>query len=475
VPKNSFADFSRRSIAIVAEVIARFELMLDRHEHLLTENEQRIADWLRSGLTTSRLHIRGQLQSIQTDEHPTETTYRLAFSRVSNFLDPLQAYHQRLRHLPLPNLLRESVVFVQRAWASWASPLGQTPSLCLANEFEPSEHHLEEQQGTAQPGALFDGDKTVIALAKIDYANPLSWPLLLHELAHAAIRGKTFENTENLTGYQLDWLLEVGCDRVAMRLCGPSYIAAYSAQAIFKLAYFVGSPGHPAPAHRADILIRHAPDWIKSTRLFKSIEPLLEARLYAESELQGELPDTIALICPACRNHVSDYSRKEHSNFSAIATDFFAELDAKIVLTDRSATPDSTLLSLEQRLTAGVLIGSSRADRDRLTAAFDAAKQKRDNEQELSADEIRTLKDAVCDVPNSIFDIIHAGWNHYLLISNEHIQRLQEVSVADDQTWTDAWHSYREAVASYDQLLLASIETSDVHSLIGGLRTYGDA
>lgn len=479
MPNDTFSLLVRRSVAIVAEAVARFELLLDRHAHVLTDNEQGIADWLQTGLATSKVLLRGQLQLLHSNGQPTDTSSLLAFSRISNFLAPLQANHLRLRHLSIPTLLRESVVFVERAWQAWTARTGLTPSLCLANEFEPSEHQLEAHEGKiAESATILGGDKTVVALAKIDYANPLNWPLLVHEIGHAAIRGRTFPNTEQLSSHELDWLLELGCDRIAIRLCGPSFLAAYSSQAILKFAYFTASTGHPAPGHRADILRQHAPAWVKSTRLFHSLEPLLDARLVAEKRLQGtqgDLPDTISLFCPMCTTHVANYSRSALDKFASIAADFFSALDEQVSLVDRSATADGTLQTLERRLAEGVLIGSSRSDAATLSSTYDAVDRKRSEGLDVGEQEVHRLKDAVCDTPNNIFDIIHAGWNRYLVVSDARITQLQREAAATDDEWPSAWRQFRDAVAGFDQLLLSSIETSEFHGLISELRHYGDA
>lgn len=286
-PQLRNADIAIRVVARLTELTARFETLLSRLTYLLKDSERPIAD-----------SIAGQLVRIKQSIYDATTAVRIAAASADDdelahtvgdnrlIIEDIATQHRRLRHLPIPQPSREAFIFFESAWrAAFPQTDAKPPSLCTSDQLDPSEHALS--------------DITVVDQAKLDYASPLAWPALLHEIGHAVIRELRLpgvSNTAQQRNVQNSWLLELGCDYVATLIAGPSFLCDFTWRALMDPAFTDSTERHPAPAVRLSVLQRFSARWLRQDPLFEQVSSLVQSkRQCTESELshiKGHVSDS---------------------------------------------------------------------------------------------------------------------------------------------------------------------------------------
>lgn len=453
-----------RTVALVAEALARFQLLLQRNRYRLNAHEERIAD-------TIRLKSEGLLDGLFNSVRLLSYGRHREVSSVARHdYWKLREYHRYLRHLSVPMVLPESITFINSAWAALLeAPLPDEskkamrhePALCLSDLMQPSEHSYE--------------DLSVVALSKIDHANALSWPLLLHELGHNAIRDLEFEFVSDLQDEVAkkalrEWLIEIGCDLIGLRMAGPAYLAPFIMHTLTEKSLFASTSKHPSPYARADFLLGKAEEWGVATSLVSELHKLIETRSALELRIQTDgLSGTkmVCFYCGASHGTIQSLPRTDRHLQS-----FVAQFDKRLPIPDYNPERYKKAEQIAGQLGRGMLAGSSH-NTPAAAAAFEQFDRIRD---EPSADKkdidqaFLQARDSVCDEPNNLFDIVTAAWIRYFDESRVRVDIL--IPAKTPAEFRSRWEQFVIRVSASDELLRASIESADFHDKIKGLRTY---
>lgn len=455
----NYRELALATLRSLAEALARFEIIISANRHHLGANEISIATRIENDLESLRRKLRTRFSFLNPRvAAPTAESYRDVLARTLPLYTTLRNTHAKLIHLPIPDLRRESLVFAERCWRSLEGreALSQ-PALSLGSELDPSEHRL---------GRL-SVDASVVAIAKLDAANPLSWPLAAHEYGHTIIPTLDVIDKTLPRLYQ-SWLVELGCDRLALRLSGSGFMAAFATRAVQKQAYFIGSFEHPSPHFRLQTLLDTAPSAHRQQDLFTYATALHADRARAETEWKNETPELLQVECSVCRSKLDTLSKSSLKDFSANVQTFFSLLDDRLPIVTDHTGPQTSLTDLARRLGDGVPIGSQRlADLEGELRQIDEALRSGSRCPDTTLAE---LKRAACDEPVDVLDILTAGW----------INRLSSFSDLDSlitnsgtrAEFDATWPQYRERLAHEDELLLSSIETADFHMRLRPIRGF---
>ena len=453
-------ELTKRAHAILAERLARFELLLDAHAHLLDKNERDLADSIRADLSDTRGELLLRLRNLAGAD--AEQCFRL-FTEELNGID-LQPIHDRLRHLDIPRLLRESTTFLDAGWSHFtaSTSLKYPPSLCLAADPEPSRL---EYQPTSEDAS---GRVNVIQLPKLDYGTPLAWPLLFHEIGHVAMSVANILPNEN--DRQVNWLLEFACDYLALKVGGPAYLLPFLDRAILTPSYLRPTIKHPAARHRVDAMLEQSKRLFGETDTLALATELAQVRTMVAERYEGQIPDELPIVCESCSEATTSISRAEAEQHPKGLNDLYAKLDNLLIvqpLPSSAPTPTTIADSLAQ----GILGASHRPDH--------SARAKVEALREAigcgaTADSVKALlkaaKAAVCDEPNDCVAIVTAAWIHYLHESSTRFETLIKLATPEGADLNKAWDSFRNEVGKWDILILASVDTAAFHEQIKGLR-----
>jgi len=459
VPEEDIADLARRTVAMVAEALVRFELLLTQNEHRFNDHEALIASSIRktSKELVGKMSLTVRLLKIEGDSRH----YRSILSQARNMYWALREPHRSLRHLSVPNVLPESTQFINFAWNAL---LQQNPSV-NGKEMLPTSLALCLSSDLMQPSAHPVQELSVVALSKLDSGNALGWPLLLHELGHNAIReiefhvadGRPPEGTQRVHNA---WLLEMACDLIGLRMAGPAYLVPFIMQTLLEKSFLGATTKHPSPFSRANFLLAQTTSWGSQPSVWLAdLRKLVNALESIQRPIHEQLMKTnlagSTMICFHCGSHLNTIQISSIADLPL--TEFVKEFDKKLPLTEYSAASYPTSQRIAESLGDGVLAGSSH-DGTEAAAEFEAF---RGAGEDTRIAAFKRAQRSVCDVPNDIFSIITAGWIRQF---NTSVKRLTEVLVRSTDNFDRQWALFTARVESDDALLRGSVESALFHS-----------
>jgi len=463
VSKLPLAEIATRSVAFVGESLARFENLLRDNEHYLARNERQIF----SSLEQRAAEIRTRLfRRVTTLVAARDKKHELGLARSTVEATPIYSsiveLHRDLRHVPIPALRRESEVFVRSLWCR----LQTMPS---AKSEEPAALHLSHDLIHGQHNVR--NGPAVIDLPKLDYAAPLTWPLILHEVAHSTL--PPVDVPPNLSPIVSSWLIEAGCDRLAFRICGPSYLAAFALRTFVDRTYLVGTNRHPPGRLRLEAFESCVPPSKTPTALFDVVSSVIADRAKA-SEVGGvklQEAGSRTLSCQSCKKPYTLIETTEaETTFVAVLPDYIRQLDEQLA-TLRHVTPDDAhCAQLASQLKSKQLIGASH---NQATAESEFQKLQQvikaqrpgDPIGEPAVKQLEVVVTSLLDQPNDLLDVITGAWINYFDSASDEAFKI--LGAASPDANGEMWERYKARVRQFDDLLLASIETAHFHGFIG--------
>lgn len=384
-------------------------------------------------------------------------------------IEDIATQHRRLRHLPIPQPSREAFIFFESAWrAAFPQTDAKPPSLCTSDQLDPSEHALS--------------DITVVDQAKLDYASPLAWPALLHEIGHAVIRELRLpgvSNTAQQRNVQNSWLLELGCDYVATLIAGPSFLCDFTWRALMDPAFTDSTERHPAPAVRLSVLQRFSARWLRQDPLFEQVSSLVQSkRQCTESELshiKGHVSDSFSVICSKCRTPRATLQPAARDVFGGngdVISEFIQQLDSQLKVARFTEEDFDLAKIIATDLESGIVVGSSH-DTSRAGAQFKELSQaialltgQGSTRQRRQIGALYTkARQTLRDRPNSLFTIINAAWLLHWRASRTDFDSTL-LKAKSPARFAKAWTRFTTGITERDELLLASLETADFHRQI---------
>lgn len=456
MPEANVTRLTKRAHVIYAERLARFELLLDAHAHLLDKNERDLAASIRSDLLDTRGELLLRLRNLSTAD--TKQSFQL-FTEDLGGVD-LQPIHDRLRHLDIPRLLRESTTFLDAGWARFtaSASLKYPPSLCLSADPEPS--RLEYQPISEDPS----GRVNVIQLPKLDYSTPMTWPLLFHEIGHVAMSAANI--LPNVNDREINWLLEFACDYLALKVGGLAYLLPFLDRAILTPSYLRPTVKHPAARNRIDAMLRQSKGLFRESDTLTLVRELAQIRTAIAKRYEGNMPEQLPIVCESCSASTISISRDEARRQPVALADLYAKLDDLLVTPDlipNSPLPEVIVDALAERIP----VAANRPDQ-RARMKFEALRKaiKTAAPETRIQRLLKSAKTAVCDEPNDCISIVTAAWIQYFREAPARFEKLANLGTLTGGAFDTAWKSFLDDVEKWDQLILASVDTASFHEQI---------
>lgn len=413
----------------VVEKIARTELLLqelaadsEAISPALVQSLQQKLDVLKTHVLEERVYINQLFADKTTPErNALEKLNQIVYgpyqtlSRLSQFLN---SYLQG-------NVLPETYVFLQDALSEKFSRQQQQQTVIFQNE------------GDVSQEAPFLLDNVLIeSVSILNKNNPLGWVGLVQRFVEDLYQQSSVAETLAFSkkGKTLDekLLKPLATHLMALRLIGPAFYSASVIQALLNQDAFFLYTLEPALFYGINhlnfsdknLLILH-----EATE--KSREVLFPADKGSVKSIDTE---TLAVVLRQVEKLIPEKAAFTETQFH------------------RSA-------QLQERLAQGILLSSSRLHR--LEDVHEALTLKVSEPQDPRADvPIYDILNMVAEVPNTPLEIVNAGWSH----------KLERASVwlytAFNGTEEDGFERLLSLLNNQDQLLLKSIETSEIHRVL---------
>jgi len=406
----------------------------------------------------------------------------------------LAAMLDTARYLPKPKLAPQAYVFLRELFGSL---FDEQVVVVLVNDTGPdysSQENYPEQTGSLESTrAYYLVRERVLPLSYMDFNNPLMWASLAHGYGHYLFsrerlqehlyqqvstfyremgagvqlnkeavpgRGASSSGKQSPTGKVRDfggasirpstlvrWTAELFADMVALEILGPGYYTALASTFVMQPDE-LGAGSALAPELRLE---------------------LLHKRL-AERELCDETVDEYHDLVVAVVNLPAEVATSVYSTSFGLRAgesgiprgSVYAWLDSLLSMVDEEI--DRLQLRRFDRgsmLTANRLVG-------RLQKGIPVGSRKRAGEVDVSVSEMRDALEKgeidiykalklVEEVPNTVPEIICAGWKNWRAALKEFEQALV---AAEDGT---VFNEIKNTIDFYDGLLLKSIQSSAVH------------
>jgi len=342
-------------------------------------------------------------------------------------------------------------------------------NISLKNEYN-YEECLEDLNQTISGENIENSTIILLFIPQIEINNPLMWTHLAHEITHAyeelnnilkEIRrefGKEIEgiHQERLFEY---WGREILADVVGLRLFDLGYYISFILFSIRAGDMITKCENHPPHLERIEIMKDLLYKEFRDIREFPNIKNIIDdyrdiAKRYADLEktnvnihqhyIRNEVnPEERRNIENAMEKLIENGILKKISEIGNIKLGNFIKC---IFIKDFNK-----LNKLKTELKNGFIISSSRKDLN--SSIFDKIDNIRTNQ------EVYDLFNYIREEPNSVFEIINAGW---LYRTENHLGNFENYFI-NNESFEKGYNDYKNHILKYDDILLKSIENSELH------------
>jgi len=240
---------------------------------------------------------------------------------------------------------------------------------------------------------------------------------------------------------------------------GQSYLYSYIFNNLLNDNLNEFSKSHPSPSYRISIMMSIMEekgfelDWIKELY-----------HIMCQRQLPSLNPGDA--LCPLCETMIASSSDiGEIKKDFCLSINISRDLSEVIKIEDYTPNKLNDCEKLVYNLENSIPISSSRKTDDKeLKAVFERNKSARLNNEKI---DVYALLEQFEDKPNSVSDIINAGWLHKVDNSySEFIRLFFENNDDDNNTFDKKYDNYKKFLYKSNELLLKSLEISDMHSLL---------
>lgn len=459
------------------EKIIRMETYLNDVLLQASEDEIKIIEFYKNILKIirNRLEYPTDLLSVYHEGKFSDKTSTTFIKNCLNTSVAIRYFHEELfPYLPVIKTRAETYTFLKNLLQK-VIEIKTEPTIVLTDIYNYEERNISQdliRKNIIKRGEI--EEQIIIGLPKAEKDNPLMWAILVHEIGHDLaenyldISKRIIKDgiTDKKIHYShqtilINWVNEIISDLLAIQMIGPSYL--YS----FILCYLLigdldtSNITHPSPKSRILIMISVLEKRGFELKQIKELYNLICARQRHSKNLM--LVDD---SCPVCGEEIDPISEMEE-----IEKEFDQLVNLSIKIIDeikvKEYTKDNLVNcgKLTENLSNFIPISSSRkVDDTELKEVLGKFFASFNNEKN---NDIYALLEQFEDKPNSISDIINAGWLHKINNSHsEFIKLFFENNEKDNNTFDDKYENYKKYLIKNDELLLKSLEIVDMHLLL---------
>lgn len=410
-------------------------------------------------------------QIIEKIDNASIDEYFVIQRKLANVYESITCLHENLKYLHTDWLKPEIFTFVNqlRTYIPKSDEFGRI-NIILSDEYTFLETNLSNKFlsciSNFSPYSIQemkDKNPTVI-LPKIEFCNPLNWPILTHELAHIDEEHiKKFIDSPELYPPDISvadklilraWAEEIYCDLFASNLLGPCYYLSLTSFALLNslsTGIGVSSKTHPPFAMRMAILY----SFLDHSKLHIQVKDheMIDTLIHQHYYKMLDVVDETILKFPAAKQ-----SERKIDGLN-IFYDYIKE-NFEAVNHIPAAVKSSQLESMEllvEKLKNNIPIGSLRdySEDDEFLKRL---------EGELSLEDFNKIKNSLTERKTEIWEILNAGW---LYKFNTLIPRGMDLFFSENNETIDKkLKIYGKYLEILDDRLLISIESSTLMDYI---------
>ncbi len=448
------SDSVKFLVIITLDHFHRFSEFLNASAHTHDEGAAAVAESVDLKLREEReknLYPALTLYSASYPEFNGNTRRRIVNACASAIQTLWTVHKELLRLIAGPWVLPEASIFLQECLECMTTK--PVASLVLTDR---TTFHTETPTGTP----------TIIGIPKIYFGSPLTWPNIAHELAHNILVNRKL--LARASEKFASWSYELASDYLAVKILGPSFIAAWVESLILQRFVVTDVPTHPSLVRRWDFVLSTMPrGWVSDPLISHCknlIDCLMEANESTERKVVDKLVPSFIEKCPSCQQPLPRIfdSAGSSAEYDSLVGSLPDELNG-IPITDY-ALDTRTVAELSRQLEEGILAsavirGSRSLYQSVRSMAAIPARNRRIRFDELVKEVIQK--------PARIAQIVHAGWLFKLRL----LERKFDACVGsyDESRAKEFCDQISAELSRVNEFLLASISTAHFHRAIEGL------
>ncbi len=452
------------------EKIIRMEVYLNDVVLQASDDEIKIVEFYKNVLKTIKYQLENSVDLLKT-YHGGKINEEISTTCIKNCLNvsfAIRIFHDEfLLYLPSLKTRTETYTFLKNLLQEIIE-IKTEPAIVLTDIYNYEERNISQ---SLKEKGIIKGEiqeQIIIGLPKTEKDNPLMWTILVHEIGHAL--AENYLNISNriikegITDKKIDyshqtilinWIKEIISDLLSIRVMGPSYVFSFILYNLLISDLDEFSITHPSPKDRISIMMS-----ILEKKGFDLIHIKNLYDIICQRQRQTKNLISVADFCPECGKKIDpipdiEKIKEEFCQLVEFSIDIINEIDI------REFTPDEAVSGnkLAQNLNIFIPISSSKKMNDndlkKLYSSFNK-----------ETDDIYTLLENFEEKPNSVSNIINAGWLHKINNSySKFIILFFENNDETNNTFDKKFENYKKSLIQNDELLLKSLEIADMHLL----------
>lgn len=454
------------------EKIIRMEVYLNDTELQASEDEIKIVTFYKNIIKTIKNQLENSAESLKAyhgNKIHTEISTTIIKNCLNVSLNIRDIHNEFLSYLPSLKTRAETYTFLNNLLEQITEIETESikPAIVLFDTYNYEERNIS--QSLKEIGIIKEKieEQIIIGLPKAEKDNPLMWTILVHEIGHA-LAEKNLNifskiNTEGILDKKIDyshqtilknWIKEIISDLLSIRIIGPSYLHSFMSFSLLLCDLKDYNYTHPSPEYRISLMMSTLEKKgfeLESIRdIYNILHQMQSKNLISEDD-----------FCPECKKKINPLPDLEK-----IKEEFYQLVDLSIKIIDeikiKEYTPEDLKNSkkLVNNLIDFIPISSIRImDNKQLNEALELFNKK--------PNDIYELLERFEEKPNSVSNIINAGWIHKRDHSySEFIKFFFENNEEGNNTFNEKYDNYKNYLIQTDELLLKSLEISDMHLLL---------
>jgi len=346
------------------------------------------------------------------DENSTSFEIFAIQQELSLCFSAITELHEQINFLSTNWLKLETYTFIEQIYKKYFNQdKSKKVNIILSNDYDFTETNLDKRFHDIleiffkKQDLYIPEENPTVIIPKIEYSNPLNWPILIHELGHADTKNinKLTSNTEFPKKLSEDenkqlkkWAEEIYCDVIATKIIGSAYflsLATFSLLQSLVIGYGASSKSHPPFVMRLALLHSY----------------LDKNNLLIEKKLPDGSIKAIHYFIYAMNYIINDNIKNTNLAF-AKEPDNEDLMDFEIYIRSSLIKNDSVIKNIEsipillEKLQNGIPIGSYRSNenKDELILKLENPK--------LKKKEFNSIKCALTERNTELWEILNVGW-----------------------------------------------------------------